>query len=223
MARALVFAGSPRWLSGLRCWCSRPSGPGAAAGLSGGSCGQDLEGGADLLEPPADTCIRVADAAAGNPFGEPQPRRRQGGRRRGLQAARAHRVRADLPRDDHCLDPAPVSPPLMRQTRTGAPGRIRTADASLRTAALYPLSYGGARRDRTRPRARRARSAGAHAGVPVPRTWACWWSYPEAMRKRALVFGLFVAVIFVWYWLFPGTKLQQPAPTEQPVPTVVSS
>ena len=26
---------------------------------------------------------------------------------------------------------------------TGAPGRIRTADASLRTAALYPLSYGG--------------------------------------------------------------------------------
>jgi hypothetical protein len=27
----------------------------------------------------------------------------------------------------------------------GAPGRIRTADASLRTAALYPLSYGGVR------------------------------------------------------------------------------
>src|SRR3954449_9289971 len=26
---------------------------------------------------------------------------------------------------------------------SGAPGRIRTADASLRTAALYPLSYGG--------------------------------------------------------------------------------
>ena len=25
-----------------------------------------------------------------------------------------------------------------------APGRIRTADAGLRTAALYPLSYGGA-------------------------------------------------------------------------------
>ena len=25
-----------------------------------------------------------------------------------------------------------------------APGRTRTADASLRTAALYPLSYGGA-------------------------------------------------------------------------------
>src|SRR5829696_1136008 len=32
----------------------------------------------------------------------------------------------------------------------GAPGRIRTADASLRTAALYPLSYGGAgHEDRT--------------------------------------------------------------------------
>ena len=28
--------------------------------------------------------------------------------------------------------------------RCGAPGRIRTADAGLRTAALYPLSYGGA-------------------------------------------------------------------------------
>jgi Glutaredoxin-like domain (DUF836) len=28
----------------------------------------------------------------------------------------------------------------------GAPGRNRTADASLRTAALYPLSYGGAGR-----------------------------------------------------------------------------
>lgn len=26
---------------------------------------------------------------------------------------------------------------------SGAPGRIRTADAGLRTAALYPLSYGG--------------------------------------------------------------------------------
>jgi hypothetical protein len=32
---------------------------------------------------------------------------------------------------------------------TGAPGRIRTADASLRTAALYPLSYGGADLHRT--------------------------------------------------------------------------
>src|SRR6476661_7678225 len=28
--------------------------------------------------------------------------------------------------------------------RGSAPGRIRTADAGLRTAALYPLSYGGA-------------------------------------------------------------------------------
>jgi hypothetical protein len=26
----------------------------------------------------------------------------------------------------------------------GAPGRTRTADAGLRTASLYPLSYGGA-------------------------------------------------------------------------------
>src|SRR3990172_8784694 len=28
--------------------------------------------------------------------------------------------------------------------RCGAPGRTRTADAGLRTASLYPLSYGGA-------------------------------------------------------------------------------
>ena len=32
---------------------------------------------------------------------------------------------------------------LMGWVSSGAPGRIRTADASLRTAALYPLSYGG--------------------------------------------------------------------------------
>src|SRR4051794_13440571 len=32
-----------------------------------------------------------------------------------------------------------------RRRASGAPGRIRPADASLRTAALYPLSYGGAR------------------------------------------------------------------------------
>ena len=31
-----------------------------------------------------------------------------------------------------------------RQSASGAPGRIRTADAGLRTASLYPLSYGGA-------------------------------------------------------------------------------
>src|SRR5690242_18782194 len=35
----------------------------------------------------------------------------------------------------------------------GAPGRIRTADAGLRTAALYPLSYGGATRIVARSRA----------------------------------------------------------------------
>jgi SAM-dependent methyltransferase len=38
-----------------------------------------------------------------------------------------------------------VLPPRCRRLDgDGAPGRIRTADASLRTAALYPLSYGGA-------------------------------------------------------------------------------
>src|SRR5439155_11150221 len=38
--------------------------------------------------------------------------------------------------------------------RRGAPGRTRTADASLRTAALCPLSYGGACRNRTAGSAR---------------------------------------------------------------------
>src|SRR5688572_17507660 len=33
--------------------------------------------------------------------------------------------------------------------QVGAPGRTRTADAGLRTASLYPLSYGGAGGDRT--------------------------------------------------------------------------
>ena len=33
---------------------------------------------------------------------------------------------------------------VRRPRGTGAPGRIRTADAGLRTASLYPLSYGGA-------------------------------------------------------------------------------
>src|SRR5689334_12450668 len=47
----------------------------------------------------------------------------------------------------------------------GAPGRIRTADASLRTAALYPLSYGGAGGDPTQPpwRARDALQGSAPA------------------------------------------------------------
>ena len=44
---------------------------------------------------------------------------------------------------------------------SGAPGRIRTADASLRTAALYPLSYGGVRPSyRSEPCSGMARRAG---------------------------------------------------------------
>jgi hypothetical protein len=38
---------------------------------------------------------------------------------------------------------AAATPEAIQQIR-GAPGRIRTADAGLRTASLYPLSYGGA-------------------------------------------------------------------------------
>ena len=38
-----------------------------------------------------------------------------------------------------------------RTGRPGAPGRIRTADAQLRTLPLYPLSYGGAGPNRNAP------------------------------------------------------------------------
>ena len=40
---------------------------------------------------------------------------------------------------------------LERGCGSGAPGRIRTADAQLRTLPLYPLSYGGADRNRSAP------------------------------------------------------------------------
>ena len=40
---------------------------------------------------------------------------------------------------------API-PSSSRMRRFGAPGGTRTPDARLRTAALYPLSYGGAAR-----------------------------------------------------------------------------
>ena len=43
----------------------------------------------------------------------------------------------------------------------GAPGRTRTADAGLRTASLYPLSYGGAR-----PMVPEGRPAAGWAGHP---------------------------------------------------------
>src|SRR5215213_6900602 len=48
-------------------------------------------------------------------------------------------------------------------SRFGAPGRTRTADASLRTAALCPLSYGGAREDRTPGAGRAGTGAGRRA------------------------------------------------------------
>jgi hypothetical protein len=50
--------------------------------------------------------------------------------------------------DNPCVADAIGSFPSLRRHAAfgGAPGRTRTADASLRTAALCPLSYGGARR-----------------------------------------------------------------------------
>ena len=47
---------------------------------------------------------------------------------------------------------------------SGAPGRTRTADAGLRTASLYPLSYGGAESDRT-ARAGAGRAGGCRLGT----------------------------------------------------------
>src|SRR6476646_8947993 len=55
--------------------------------------------------------------------------------------------------------------PAREASGYGAPGWIRTADAGLRTAALYPLSYGGAGSivpRRRRRSARRRASADAH-------------------------------------------------------------
>ena len=54
-----------------------------------------------------------------------------------------------VPAKGRTVDPESIEwTPLARSSSLlrcfGAPGRIRTADASLRTAALYPLSYGGA-------------------------------------------------------------------------------
>src|SRR3954452_9236667 len=49
--------------------------------------------------------------------------------------------------DQHQVSRGSEPPGLVRGSAMfadGAPGRIRTADAGLRTAALYPLSYGGA-------------------------------------------------------------------------------
>ncbi len=51
---------------------------------------------------------------------------------------------------ERVIDPAtiewtPPARPFFGEVRgNGAPGRIRTADAQLRTLPLYPLSYGGA-------------------------------------------------------------------------------
>ena len=58
---------------------------------------------------------------------------------------------------DRTVDPAsiewtPPARPFFGEVRWyGAPGRTRTADAHLRTVPLYPLSYGGADRNRSAP------------------------------------------------------------------------
>ena len=64
-------------------------------------------------------------------------------------ASLVERIETDDRRVVRVIGTAPARPFLhgpssRRAVGSGAPGRIRTADASLRTAALYPLSYGGA-------------------------------------------------------------------------------
>jgi hypothetical protein len=71
--------------------------------------------------------------------------------------------RSDPPRG-HCFQRAGASRAEAqfrpaRRRLTGAPGRTRTADAGLRTASLYPLSYGGVPRNGT-ARLGRAGTAG---------------------------------------------------------------
>src|SRR6478672_4524682 len=71
--------------------------------------------------------------------------------------------------------------PAREASGCGAPGRIRTADAGLRTAALYPLSYGGAGSIVTRRRRRSASrrpSADPHHVDP---------DHPVVMRHVGLV------------------------------------
>src|SRR5437667_11435283 len=70
-----------------------------------------------------------------------------------------------------------------------APGRIRTADAGLRTASLYPLSYGGAADivprpagdldDRRRPRRSRPNPL-TPIGERPPTDWARFHRPPTA-------------------------------------------
>ena len=86
-----------------------------------------------------------------------QVRRRRGGRRpHAVPPVRWHRERrGPVGRSRRCPSRRVRLSPLAGSRfhgdlsrdqgirRDGAPGRIRTADASLRTAALYPLSYGG--------------------------------------------------------------------------------
>src|ERR1035437_3626256 len=64
-------------------------------------------------------------------------------------------VRVALRKRTGCLPmrPAAGTKAASRRVRgCGAPGRIRTSDARLRTAALYPLSYGGSSGMLPRPR-----------------------------------------------------------------------
>ncbi len=54
--------------------------------------------------------------------------------------------------DPESIEWTPPARPFFGEVRGyGAPGRIRTADAQLRTLPLYPLSYGGAERNRSAP------------------------------------------------------------------------
>ena len=99
----------------------------------------------------------------------PAPDRSRRGRRhpRGGVAGQARHIRAGGPEDSlrlRVMSPAAIHGRLRRQRSRGpmrrrsaqrpllgAPGRIRTADAQLRTLPLYPLSYGGADRNRSAP------------------------------------------------------------------------
>jgi hypothetical protein len=60
----------------------------------------------------------------------------------------------------------------------GAPGRIRTCDARLRSPALYPLSYGGAQ-----VRVSVRRGAAAHAAAPVSGERQLRFSAVSSMKK----------------------------------------
>lgn len=79
---------------------------------------------------------------------------------------------------------SPTSYPLRPTSEVGALGGIRTPDARLRTAALYPLSYEGAQSLKYTPNPARSERCNIYTGFPVlrPTKTAQTWNKPSMKR-----------------------------------------